>query len=105
MTVSPPPSRGQASTEPPCALATARYGRTQFLAESLLLSGFGGAGGGLLGTGVTAGYSLYQSWPTVVPLWAILGGLGATLVIGGLAGLYPAVRAARLSPTEALTTP
>ncbi|GAB3149735.1 ABC transporter permease [Micromonospora sonneratiae] len=85
--------------------ATRGQVRTQFLAESLLLSGFGGAGGGLLGTGVTAGYSLYQSWPTVVPLWAILGGLGATLVIGGLAGLYPAVRAARLSPTEALTTP
>lgn len=77
--------------------------RTQFLAESLLLSALGGAGGVLLGILVTSGYALAQEWPTVVPAWTTLGGIGATLLIGGLAGLYPAVRAARLSPTEALT--
>jgi putative ABC transport system permease protein len=38
----------------------------------------------------------------VVPAWAVVGGVAATLVIGGCAGLYPAVRAARLAPTEAL---
>ncbi|MCX5359820.1 ABC transporter permease [Streptomyces sp. NBC_00124] len=79
--------------------------RTQFLAESLLLSALGGAGGALLGLAVTAGYALYQGWPTAVPPWALAGGVAATLVIGGLAGLYPAIRAARLSPTEALATP
>ncbi|RKR89491.1 putative ABC transport system permease protein [Micromonospora pisi] len=79
--------------------------RTQFLTESLLLSALGGAGGVLLGIGVTSGYALLQSWPTVVPAWAMVGGVGATLLIGGLAGLYPAIRAARLSPTEALATP
>jgi putative ABC transport system permease protein len=76
--------------------------RTQFLAESLLL---GGAGGVLLGIAVTTGYATYQAWPSVVPAWASLGGLAATLVIGTVAGLYPAWRAARLSPTEALAAP
>ncbi|WP_327710990.1 ABC transporter permease [Streptomyces sp. NBC_00464] len=76
--------------------------RTQFLCESLLLSALGGLGGVALGIAVTAGYAGYQGWPTVVPLWAMAGGVGATLAIGGLAGFYPAVRAARLPPTEAL---
>ncbi|MEU4514639.1 ABC transporter permease [Nonomuraea wenchangensis] len=79
--------------------------RTQFLAESLLLSLLGGAGGVLLGTAVTTGYALYSGWPPVVPAWATAGGLAATLAIGAVAGLYPAVRASRLSPTEALSTP
>ncbi|MGP3960145.1 ABC transporter permease [Nonomuraea sp. 3N208] len=79
--------------------------RTQFLAESLLLSAMGGAGGVLLGTAVTMGYALYSGWPSVVPAWATVGGLAATLAIGAMAGLYPAVRASRLSPTEALSTP
>ncbi|MEV6109381.1 ABC transporter permease [Streptomyces sp. NPDC051940] len=76
--------------------------RTQFLCESLLLSALGGIGGVALGIGVTAGYAGYQSWPTVVPPWAMAGGVGATLLIGSLAGFYPALRAARLPPTEAL---
>jgi putative ABC transport system permease protein len=76
--------------------------RTQFLAESLLLSAAGGLGGVLLGGTVTAVYAATRSWPVVVPLWAMLGALGATLVIGGLGGLYPAIRAARLAPTAAL---
>jgi putative ABC transport system permease protein len=48
---------------------------------------------------------MYQGWLTVIPPWALIGGVCATLVIGGLAGLYPAIRASRLSPTEALATP
>jgi putative ABC transport system permease protein len=85
--------------------ATRGQVRLQFLAESLLLSGLGGLGGVLLGVGVTAAYSSYQDWPSVVPLWATAGGVAATMVIGVLAGMYPAVRASRLSPTEALATP
>jgi putative ABC transport system permease protein len=85
--------------------ATRGQVRTQFLTESLLLSALGGAGGAVLGSGVTAAYAMYQGWLTVIPPWALTGGVCATLVIGGLAGLYPAIRASRLSPTEALATP
>jgi putative ABC transport system permease protein len=85
--------------------ATREQIRLQFLAESLLLSTLGGLGGVLLGTALTTGYAAYQTWPAVVPAWATAGGLAATMLIGGLAGLYPAIRAARLSPTEALATP
>jgi putative ABC transport system permease protein len=82
--------------------ATRRHIRVQFLAESLLLSGLGGIGGALLGIAVTTAYASYQDWPAVVPPWASAGGIAATLVIGVCAGIYPAWRAARLSPTEAL---
>jgi len=79
--------------------------RTQFLTESLLLSALGGVGGAILGSGVSAAYASYQNWLTVIPLWSLAGGITATLAIGALAGLYPAIRASRLSPTEALATP
>jgi putative ABC transport system permease protein len=78
--------------------------RTQFLTEALLLSALGGVGGVLLGIGVTTVYATLQGMAAVVPVWAMAGGIGATVVIGGLAGFYPALRAARLSPTEALAT-
>ncbi|MDP8936478.1 MAG: ABC transporter permease [Actinomycetota bacterium] len=76
--------------------------RLQFLSESLLLSGLGGVAGVVLGSGVTAAYAAARSWTVVVPPVSIGGALVAALVIGGIAGLYPAVRAARLAPTEAL---
>ncbi|MFG2040641.1 ABC transporter permease [Dactylosporangium sp. NPDC048998] len=79
--------------------------RIQFLTEALLLSALGGAGGVLLGVAVTTGYALTQGWPITVPGWAQATAVGATLVIGGVAGLYPAIRAARLAPTEALAVP
>ncbi|MFF5263649.1 ABC transporter permease [Actinomadura viridis] len=84
--------------------ATRGQVRTQFLAESLLLSALGGVVGVVLGTAVTVAFALYRGWPPVVPLWALAGALGATLAIGTVAGLYPAMRAARLSPTMALAT-
>ncbi|TDW79546.1 ABC transporter permease [Kribbella sp. VKM Ac-2566] len=79
--------------------------RLQFLAESLLLSLLGGIGGVVLGVTVTTFYAITQGWTAVVPAWASIGGMAATVVIGAMAGLYPAMRAARLAPTEALATP
>ena len=76
--------------------------RTQFVVESLLLSLLGGVGGVVIGFGVTALYATTQRWPVVVPVWVPAGGVVATVVIGAIAGLYPAIRAARLAPTEAL---
>jgi putative ABC transport system permease protein len=58
--------------------------------------------GVLLGIVVTIVYAKSQHWAVVVPPVAIAGGLVAAVVIGGIAGLYPAARAARLPPTEAL---
>ncbi|CAN5618510.1 ABC transporter permease [soil metagenome] len=82
--------------------ATRGHIRIQFLGEAFLLSLLGGGAGVILGYGVTAVYATLQGWPTVVPVWVIAGGLLATLLIGGVAGLYPAIRAARIAPTEAL---
>jgi putative ABC transport system permease protein len=74
----------------------------QFLGEALLLALIGGVGGVLLGGLVTTIYANLRGWETLIPTIAMVGGLLAALAIGAIAGLYPAIRAARLSPTEAL---
>ncbi len=84
--------------------ATRRHISVQFLGESLLLSTIGGVGGVLMGAAVTAAYATYRGWGVLVPAVAIVGGIAAALAIGAVAGLYPAMRAARVSPTEALRT-
>jgi putative ABC transport system permease protein len=84
--------------------ATRRQVGAQFLAEALLLALFGGVAGTVIGVAATAGYAFSQHWSVAVPALALYGGVGAAVAIGALAGLYPAARAARLSPTEALRT-
>ncbi|WP_214318537.1 ABC transporter permease [Nonomuraea sediminis] len=83
--------------------ATRGQVRVQFLAESLLLAGLGGVSGTALGVTVTYMYAFLQGMLTVVPAGALGGGLAATLLVGTVAGIYPAMRAARMSPTLALT--
>jgi putative ABC transport system permease protein len=76
--------------------------RAQFLAEAILLSLAGGAAGVMAGAAATAAYARIHGEAIVIPPEAWAGGLAAAVIIGALAGLLPAIRAARLSPTQAL---
>ena len=70
----------------------------------MLLSLLGGVVGTVIGVLATASYAMSQHWSVVLPPVALSGGLGAAIGIGAVAGLYPSLRAARLSPTDALRT-
>jgi putative ABC transport system permease protein len=82
--------------------ASKRHIRVQFLTEAVLLAAIGGVGGVVLGAVITGGYASVRGWSVAVPVGGLAAGIGVALVIGGLAGLYPAARAARLTPAEAV---
>jgi putative ABC transport system permease protein len=84
--------------------ATKGHIRIQFLAEAILLSLLGGAVGVAAGALATAIYAQTKGWTTLIPTLGWAGGLGAAVAIGAGAGLLPAIRAARLSPTDSLRT-
>ena len=76
----------------------------QFVAEASLLSLTGGAAGVLIGTMATGLYATARNWPAATPIQGPLAAIALAVVLGALAGLYPATKAARLSPSEALRT-
>ncbi|MET9225898.1 ABC transporter permease [Lentzea sp. NPDC003310] len=82
--------------------ATRGHIRAQFLTEAVLLSGLGGLAGTALGALGVAGYATLHRWPLVIPLEVLAAGVLAAFVVGAAAGLYPSIRAARLTPTQAL---
>jgi putative ABC transport system permease protein len=82
--------------------ATRGQVRAQFLSEAILLSLAGGVTGVAAGAAATASYAHARGWAIVIPPDAWAGGLAAAILIGAAAGLLPAIRAARLSPTQAL---
>jgi len=82
--------------------ATRRHVGVQFLMESVLLAGIGGIVGAGLGVAATVVYTVLRSVTLSVPPGVIGAGIGSAVLVGALAGLYPALRAARLTPTEAL---
>ena len=84
--------------------AKKRHISTQFLTEASLLAALGGVAGLLIGAGATEIYAQAKNEPFVIPLYALIAAPVAGFAIGALAGLYPAAKAARLSPTEALRT-
>ncbi|WP_341974285.1 ABC transporter permease [Microbacterium sp. LTA6] len=82
--------------------ATKRHVREQFLFEAILLSAYGGIAGVALGWIITAVAAKANGWVVAIPPEVLVIGVAVTVAVGAVAGLLPAVRAARTSPTTAL---
>ncbi|MFD5370638.1 ABC transporter permease [Streptomyces sp. NPDC127103] len=74
----------------------------QFLLEAVLMGFIGGIAGLALGSLTVYGYALVQGWPASIPYYAVSGGPVVSVLVAAVAGIYPAMRAAGASPTDAL---
>jgi putative ABC transport system permease protein len=82
--------------------ATRSHVAIQFLGEAVLLAGIGGVAGCVLGSVLTIGFAVTNGWRLDLPPWLFVGGIGAAMLVGTVSGLYPALRASRLAPMDAL---
>ena len=82
--------------------ATRREIRYQFLLESIVLSGIGGLVGVMLGSLITLAYTNYTNIVFSIPVWQILGAVILALLIGAISGVYPAIKASKIQPAEAV---
>jgi putative ABC transport system permease protein len=82
--------------------ATSGQVGVQFATEAIMLAGLGGVAGTVLGVLATVGYAVASALPASIPAQVLWTGLAGSVAVGGLAGLYPALRAARLAPAVAL---
>lgn len=82
--------------------ATRRHIRLQFVVEAMLLAALGGLTGVAIGVGITKVYADSRGWAFSLPPLGLTGGVAVSLAVGAIAGLYPAVRASRLAPAEAV---
>lgn len=78
--------------------------RGQFMTESVVLSASGGLTGSAVGVTAVFGYAVYHGYPPAIPPFVLVMGIGGAIAIGGIAGLYPSMRAAGMAPTVALST-
>lgn len=76
--------------------------RRQFLTEAVLLSAAGATVGAVLGTAISTTVAKSRDWPVVVPATTAVGGVSLAILVGAIAGLLPAIRAARQTPTQTL---
>ncbi len=74
----------------------------QFLTEAAVLTSVGGVLGILLGSGLGLAVHFLTGFPVSLPLWSFALGIGFSATVGIVFGMYPAIRAARLDPIEAL---
>jgi putative ABC transport system permease protein len=75
---------------------------SQMLTESVVLSVFGGIAGTMLGAAIATAIASFTPIPATIELWSVVLGISITAIVGLAFGLYPAMRAARLDPIEAL---
>jgi putative ABC transport system permease protein len=82
--------------------ATRSHVAAQFLGEAVLLAGIGGVAGCVFGAVLTMAFAFANHWRLDLPPWLFIAGIGAAMVVGTISGAYPAMRASRLPPMEAL---